>query len=324
VVAVVTKSQKIRLGIFLFLSAAVFLSLATFLAGKKLLEQKDIYYIAYKDVSVSGIDVGTQVKYHGIRIGSITGVSIDPVDVTRVIIEVAMDSGTPIKEDVRAVISSIGITGIKRVELVGGTNEAANLVPGSFIIPGDSPLDAITGKAEIIAEKAELLLTNMVSLTSEMNREHVEVILGNMAALTADIGEFISDNRGQVTSIIETGGRVAENVDDLVVETRETMERLDAVMAGLSGALAAVDTLGADLRDAGVQEAVARLRDAADQATRTLTHLDLTILKGRTDLLASLESLRESMDYFNEFTRMISENPSLMFRGGTPTGGMNE
>lgn len=312
----VTKSQKIRLGVFLFLSATVFLSLASFLAGKKLLEQKDIYYIGYKDVSVSGISVGTQVKYHGITIGNIEGVSIDPVDVTRVIIEVAIDAGTPVKEDVRAVISAIGITGIKRVELVGGTNEAGNLAPGSFITPGESSLDAITGKAEVIAEKAELLLTNMVSLTSEINRENLGLILDNTVALTSDLRNLVSDNSGRVTSIIESGGRIADNVDSLVIDARAAMEKLDVVMAGLTGVIAVVDTLGADLSEAGVQEAVARLRDAADQATLTLTHLDLTILKGRGDLLASLESLRESMDYFNEFTRMISENPSLMFRGG--------
>ncbi|MCD4665855.1 MAG: hypothetical protein K8R68_11350 [Bacteroidales bacterium] len=53
---------------------------------------------------------------------------------------------------------------------------------------------------------------------------------------------------------------------------------------------------------------------ALDQTNKTFTHLDLTILKSRHDILSSAEILRESLEYFNEFTRLISENPSLLLR----------
>ena len=39
-----------------------------------------------------------------------------------------------------------------------------------------------------------------------------------------------------------------------------------------------------------------------------------TLLKSRHDILSSTEILRESLEYFNEFTRLISENPSLLLR----------
>lgn len=310
----VTRSQKVRLGVFIFLTLVIFIALAALLAGRKVFEKKDDYYISYKDISVSGLDAGTQVKYHGIRVGSINEIKIDPEDVTRVIVHISLDEGTPVKEDVRAVISSIGVTGLKIIELVGGSNEAETLTPGSFVVPGESPLDAITGKAEIIAEKAELVLTNLANATSEINREKAVELLDNMVNLTEELGDVVSENRDKVSSILGRAENVASGAEDIVTQGRETIGQINSLMTSLGTTIAEIEALGGEIREVEIDKAVARLSDAAEQASTTLTHLDLTILKGRSDLLASLESLRESMDYFNEFTRMISENPSLVFR----------
>ena len=75
-----------------------------------------------------------------------------------------------------------------------------------------------------------------------------------------------------------------------------------------------VDKITADLEQAKLSDLIAKLGLAIEQTNRTFTHLDLTLMKSRHDILSSTEILRESLEYFNEFTRLISENPSLLLR----------
>ena len=50
------------------------------------------------------------------------------------------------------------------------------------------------------------------------------------------------------------------------------------------------------------------------QANDAFLHIDLTILKSRQDILQTLEILKETIEYLNEFSRQISENPSILLR----------
>ena len=75
-----------------------------------------------------------------------------------------------------------------------------------------------------------------------------------------------------------------------------------------------IEEISTELQQTNLSELIVKLAAAIEQTNRTFTHLDLTILKSRHDILSSTEILRESLEYFNEFTRLISENPSLILR----------
>jgi len=84
-----TRSQKIRLGIFLIVSITIFILLIALFTSRELFRKEDIYYIAYNNVSVSGLEVGSPVKYLGIRVGVIDDLWIDPDNVSQVMVQVA-------------------------------------------------------------------------------------------------------------------------------------------------------------------------------------------------------------------------------------------
>lgn len=153
-------NQKIRLGIFIFISTAILFSLVVFFAANQLFEKTDTYYIAYHDVLVSGLEVGSPVEYMGIRIGVISDISKDPEDINSIFVELSVEPGTPIKSDTRANIVTMGITGLKAIEIRGGSNQARFLDSGDYINAGASTASEITGKANIIAEKAEKVFNN--------------------------------------------------------------------------------------------------------------------------------------------------------------------
>ena len=110
------------------------------------------------------------------------------------------------KEDIQATLVPVGITGLLQIEIIGGTNQAQLLEPGTFIPPGASKFENITGKAEVIAEKLEILLNNFAQLTDETNRKKIENILTNVDVI-------IEDNKDPINNIVvkldETSSRAA-------------------------------------------------------------------------------------------------------------------
>jgi len=174
-----TQSQKVRLGIFIIVGSFALLIFLFIIGSQQIFKEKDIYYISYKDISVSGLEVGSPVKYLGISVGVIKGINIDPDDVSRIIVSVSLDPGTPIKKDARAEIAAIGITGLKMIEIRGGSNEAPLLETEQYIRPGGSITEEITGKAEIIAEKIELILNNINRFTQPENLDKITQFVDN-------------------------------------------------------------------------------------------------------------------------------------------------
>ena len=66
-----TKAQKVRLSIFLILSSTVLLVFFLVLVGKRILKRMDPYYIVYEGISVTGLEPGAAVKYHGVQVGRV-------------------------------------------------------------------------------------------------------------------------------------------------------------------------------------------------------------------------------------------------------------
>ena len=129
----VSRAQKFRLGIFLVVISILMIIFLVLVAGNKIMEKRDTYYIKYQDLTVSGLQIGGPVRYHGIAIGRVDEINIDAEDVTSVIVVVSVKAGTPLKKDVSAALTPIGITGllpgsaIKR-EMASNVISSGNLI----------------------------------------------------------------------------------------------------------------------------------------------------------------------------------------------------
>jgi len=65
------------------------------------------------------------------------------------------------KTDMYCQTGAMGITGLKYIEILGGTNESPLLKPESTIPTKQSMMASITGKAEVIVGKIEILLNHL-------------------------------------------------------------------------------------------------------------------------------------------------------------------
>ncbi len=313
----VSRSQKIRLGVFLTISISILIIAVGIITGNRLLKKRDSYYIRFKEISLTGLEIGSPVKYQGIRIGRIEDMYIDENDITSIIVEITVDPKTPIKEDHEAVLTYLSLAaGLKMIEIQGGTNESKRLPPNTFIKAGQSIVDTITGKAEVITEKLEYILNNFAELTRTDRQEKLYRLIDNTTKTLESFQALIDTNQSSLSHTIKNIEKFSTHLDTFMMTSNLAMNDVRKITQSpkLMTTIDNVEKITSELQQANLSELIAKLTTAVDQTNKTFTHLDLTLLKSRHDILSSTEILRESLEYFNEFTRLISENPSLLLR----------
>ena len=136
-----TRAQKIRLALFFVVSSSVLALFFIVVAGSHLLHQRDSYNIEFTGVAVSGLNKGASVKYLGFNVGRVEGIYISPEDLTKVVVAISVERQkveNAIRTDTEARMASLGITGLKYIELFGGSNGAEELLPGSNITASET------------------------------------------------------------------------------------------------------------------------------------------------------------------------------------------
>ncbi|UCE08383.1 MAG: hypothetical protein JSW07_10335, partial [bacterium] len=205
---------------------------------------------------------------------------------------------------------------LKMIEILGGTNESKRLPADSFIKAGQSLVDTITGKAEVITEKLEYILNNFAEFTRADRQEKLYRLIDNTTKTLASFQSLIDTNKTSLYHTIKNIERFSTYLDTFMVTSTLAMNDIRKITQSpkMVTTVENVEKITTELQQANLSELITKLTTAVDQTNKTFTHLDLTLLKSRHDILSSTEILRESLEYFNEFTRLISENPSLLLR----------
>jgi len=298
----VTKAQKLRLGIFIVVTSIIMVVFIVLVAGTKLMQKRDTYDIIYENTSINGLQVGGAVKYYGLNIGRVEEIVIDKDDINKVIVTISVKENTPLKEDVEATLVYVGITGLKQIEIFGGTNEAQLLKPGTFITAGKSALDSITGRAEILTVKIETIIDNIIQLTDQENQVKLENILTNVDGI-------ITENR-------ESFQGTMSNLDSLTAEFTTLISETSAAMNKLNLVLNNAEIITRNLSESNLKELVNNANSAIEKANTTFALINSTVDNSQDDINDTIELLKETMEYLNEFSRQINENPALILRSG--------
>jgi ABC-type transporter Mla subunit MlaD len=327
----ITRTQKVRLGVFLTVSTTLLVGTLAVLGGLRLAEDRDTYTIRYQ-MSLSGLEAGSPVKFNGIRVGRVDSIRIDRDDPATVVVGVSLDAGTPVKKDAKAIVNLAGITGLKFIELSGGTAESAFIPPGGQIPAGESTLDRLTVRAEDIAERIQILVEQLNRLSSDENQKKILAVVDHVDGLVLSATGTIEENRPAVrdltASLKSAGDRVDSAVRTLEVEAtaavralRQVSERVrdEVEPTRVRSIVTNVERISAQVRvavdKADLPTVGAQFKDLMTALQRTVRNIDTTVLRGREDLFGSLTYLLETMENLSEFSRQIRENPSLLLGG---------
>jgi phospholipid/cholesterol/gamma-HCH transport system substrate-binding protein len=178
-------------------------------------------------------------------VGSIESIEIDPDDVESIIVELQIQEGTPIKTDVVARIVPVGITGISQIELSGGTQEADDLEPGSFITPAESTVGQVTDSVTDILDGIEGVLSDIADVLERIDSDSVGNILSQLDTMLSENEETVSsllqeldtaaaglaDATGEIDGLVGSVAEVSGDIELLVrrngPEIEEAIETLN-------------------------------------------------------------------------------------------------
>jgi phospholipid/cholesterol/gamma-HCH transport system substrate-binding protein len=332
-----TRSQKVKLGVFLTAATVLFAGTVIVLTGMGLWQERVTYYIEFRQ-SVSGLEQGAPVKLRGVLVGTVEAIRVDPDNVEQVEVRIQVDKGTPIKADTKAFINMQGITGLKFIELAQGTADAPKLPAGSEIQAGQSMIEQLTGRATDIGLKIEKLLNNILYMTREQNQKRVDDIVDsteqtsqNLAQLTSELSQTL-----QVTRALVSENR--EGIDELIANANETSKRTNQVLAEVGRLTSTAQGIA---QDSKIPQAVAEFRQtntmvqerleglevgntmdrvtvALDTLTRLLNNLSQTVNQNQDQLRATLYNFRQAAESFKELARSLRSQPSRLFFDESP------
>ena len=317
-----TKVQQIRLGIFFLVSLAVLALFFIVVAGSHLLRQRDTYYIE-SNSPVSGLNKGADVKYLGFSIGRVEDMAIAQDNLATVVVEISVErrqAENAIRTDTQARMASLGLTGLKYIELFGGSDDAPVLPPGSTIVAGETFFSSMQERAEVLSAKVEQTIDNLNALLSSENQRAFNELLNNAGNLLATANALVEDNRSAFDeaatnmvatsrSLAEASATLATTVDSLHVllvgaKLQQTVDDLQATMHKLRQQM-----------DGPVPSLVAKMDTVMNHIDRTFVGIDQTVGASRQNILRAMRELEETLQNIRETTELIRENPAVLIRG---------
>lgn len=207
-----TKINFIRIGIFvivLFCSMLIFI----FWLGKYGFEKKRFNtYTVYFTESVSGLNIESPVKYKGLEVGVVENIKINEQNSEEIEINIKISKETPIKQDNFAILGTLGLTGLKYVELKGGSKESPLLKPNN------------NGKK--IIESRTSIFETLENSTEDITRE-LELLLIQSEKLLSN------ENIKNLSKIFETGTQTAKNIENITSYLSKKEDTLDELLKQL-------------------------------------------------------------------------------------------
>ncbi len=264
------------------------------------------------------------MEYLGIRIGTISDILINPQDINSIIVELAVEPGTPIKKDTRADILSMGITGLKAIEIRGGSNQASFLEIGDYINAGSSTTEEITGKANIIAEKAEKVINNLQIFTAPDNlnkytnaAENINLLASQFNSTIQLIDTLIDENRSEIRETINTSHQIAGRLDTSSQTLYEAIKTINNVIQGdtIQRILGNAHMISQQLKETNLQELIQNLAAAADQTRLLLNKIDQELDLNSQEFNESIHLLRVTLSNLEQSSNKINSDPSILVRG---------
>ena len=233
----------------------------------------------YVKDSVAGLNIGSSIKYRGFDVGSIKEIKLNPNNSEEIQIDITIKKGTPIKEDNFAVLGNLGITGLKYIELKGGSNNSKLLEAnenGVRIIPSKtSTLTNLVDSTTDITNELTLVLTQMKKLLNDENIKTISQILAKTESSVNNMEQFssylvknekrIDEVFNNLSTLSKTGTKSFESINksadsfralssELLVEvkkgsfdmkdmSKESFEKLNTVLNSLDATLYQTQTL---------------------------------------------------------------------------------
>ncbi len=102
-----TRARYALIGLFMLAVIAASFGFVYWLENKGGFGQRDYYRLRFES-SVSGLLAGSAVLFNGIRVGEVTGLTLDPAHPEDVLVTIGVVHNTPVRSDTQVGLESAG------------------------------------------------------------------------------------------------------------------------------------------------------------------------------------------------------------------------
>jgi phospholipid/cholesterol/gamma-HCH transport system substrate-binding protein len=203
-----THSQKfkVRLGLFVAVGLAIFV-FAIFIIGKQKNLFNPVFTVNSTFYSVSGLQVGNNVRFSGINVGTVDNITIINDSTVKVFMMIRKEVKQFIKSDCKAAIGSEGLIGDKLIIITQGSTDAP-LVREGQQLESEEPIemDAIMASLKVTADNAAVISYQLAEIMIKVNSG------------TGTLGRLIRDST------------IAGNLNQTMVNLKNSSKGLDENM----------------------------------------------------------------------------------------------
>ncbi|TRZ74333.1 MAG: MCE family protein [Bacteroidetes bacterium] len=201
-----TQKFKIRLGLFIAGGLALFV-IAIFIIGKQKNLFNPVFKLTTTFYNVSGLQVGNNIRFSGINVGTVDNIIIINDSTVRVDMLIKREVQRFIKTDCEAGVGSAGLIGDRLLVITQGSNEAIMVKDGQQIGSREPvETDAIMASLRVTAYNAEIVSDELANIMIKVNSGK------------GTIGRLIQDST------------IAENLSQTMVNIKKSSKGLDENM----------------------------------------------------------------------------------------------
>ncbi|MFW2568097.1 MlaD family protein [Aliarcobacter butzleri] len=283
-----TKINFFKIGLFVS-SLFTLLVIFIFWLGKYGLEDKkyDDYSIFFSE-SVSGLNIGSSIKFMGFEVGTVKDIKINPYNSEEIQIDIQIQKGTPIKEDNFAILGNLGITGLKYIELKGGSNNSKLLGENQYGM-------------KVVKSKTSAL-TTFVDSTEDITKE-ITILLGQMKKVLND------ENISNFSSLLSKSEKSIENIEQFSAYLVKNEKKIDELINSMKSFANTGHSSFASVKTSAdsFKELTTKIKEEFDKGTFDLKGMSSESFENLNSLLKNLENnLNLTQDLINN----INESPS--------------
>lgn len=201
-----TPKFKVRLGLFIAGGLALFV-LAIFIIGRQKNLFNPVFRLTTTFYNISGLQVGNNIRFSGINVGTIDNIKIISDSTVRVDMMIRKEVQQFIKEDCEAAIGSEGIIGDRLLVITQGSSDAPMIRDGQQLISTEPiETDAIMANLNVSSWNAGVITEQLAEIMTKINS-------GN-----GTLGRLIQDST------------IAENINQTIVNLKKSSKGLDENM----------------------------------------------------------------------------------------------
>lgn len=236
-------TKEVKIGLAFIVALFVLYFGINFLKGLNIFKPSNSYTVEFKDVS--GILIADAVTIHGLKVGQVYDLRLNPEDPKTVLVDIHLTTGIKIPVGSK-ILHDAGM--ISNSRLIIEPSDSKEYYKESDLIMGEKKSGLtdvaarVVPKVEDILPKLDSILTNLQTLTADPSLKqtlnNVNQLTGELASSTKHMNSILTNLNNDLPTITKNLASTTGNLEQLTYQVKgidlvATFNKLDTTMTNV-------------------------------------------------------------------------------------------